>query len=39
MPMPYPIAWPDTVDYVHTGDDRYLSETVKMNLVHLGGRY
>lgn len=39
MPMPYPVAWPDTIQYIHTGAQEHLSEMVKMNILHLGGQF
>jgi hypothetical protein len=39
LPLPYPHAWSETVRYVSTGDPNFLSESVKINILHLGGRF
>ena len=37
LPMPYPLAWPDTVRCLQTGLEQLLSEQVKGNIEYLGG--
>lgn len=37
LPMPHPEAWPQTLAYVYTGSVE-LSEAVRQNILHLGGR-
>lgn len=38
LPLPFPSAWFETVRYVYTGDSEFLSESVKRNISHLGGK-
>lgn len=37
LPMPHPEAWTQTVAYVYTGSGE-LTEAMKQNILHLGGR-
>lgn len=37
LPMPHPAVWPQTLAYVYTGSGE-LSDAVKQNVLHLGGR-
>lgn len=37
LPMPHPEAWPQTLSYVYTGNGD-LTEAVRQNILHLGGR-
>lgn len=37
LPMPHPEAWPQTLSYVYTGSGD-LTEAVRQNILHLGGR-
>ncbi|EQL02779.1 hypothetical protein G6O67_008525 [Ophiocordyceps sinensis] len=38
LPMPHPKAWAETAAYVYTGQEQLLSEQVKANMRHLGGK-
>ena len=37
LPLPHPEAWTQTVAYVYTGQGG-LTEAVKQNILHLGGK-
>lgn len=37
LPMPFPQAWAQTLAYVYMGDGE-VTEPVRQNIVHLGGR-
>jgi hypothetical protein len=38
LPLPYAKAWRETVQYIYEGRADLLSESVKRNIIHLGGR-
>lgn len=38
LPIPHPTAWVDTVGYVYTGEQVFITEQVKDNIMYLGGK-
>ena len=38
LPVPYPSAWTETIRYIETNNAEYLSESVKVNILNLGGK-
>lgn len=37
VPLPHPEAWPQTVEYVYTGQ-RQLTIPIRENIIHLAGK-
>ncbi|KAG9255916.1 uncharacterized protein F5Z01DRAFT_672561 [Emericellopsis atlantica] len=38
LPVPYPSAWTETIRYIETHNAEHLSESVKVNILNLGGK-